>query len=172
MHHDLPVLRELLLLAGVSLFVILLFQRLRLPALTGFIVTGVLIGPRGFALVRDPELVRTMSEIGVVLNFEARGTGEHLNAFDGPTASAPASNGISLRGDALRDETSDHAESHHADRPIPRQVFFARLPDRGALLREIISHASLEMQHGVERVFRHRPRQSRVHQPDHRHIGR
>jgi len=57
----------LLLLAGVSLAVILLFQRLRLPAITGFIVTGVLIGPRGLALVRDPALVSTMSEIGVAL---------------------------------------------------------------------------------------------------------
>jgi len=65
--HDIPVLRELLLLAGASLAVVLLFRRLRLPATVGFIVTGILIGPGGFALVHDPELVRTLAEFGVVV---------------------------------------------------------------------------------------------------------
>jgi len=65
--HDIPVLRDLLLIAGASLAVVLVFQRLRLPPTIGFIVTGVLIGPGGFALVRDAEFVRTMAEIGVVL---------------------------------------------------------------------------------------------------------
>ena len=67
MTHDIPVLRELLLLAGASLAVVLLFRRLRLPATVGFIVTGILIGPGGFALVHDPELVRTLAEFGVVV---------------------------------------------------------------------------------------------------------
>ncbi len=67
MTHDLPVLRELLLLAGASLAVLLLFQRLRVPALIGFIVTGILIGPGGFGLVRDERLVHTLADLGVVL---------------------------------------------------------------------------------------------------------
>ena len=67
MTPEIPVLRELLLLAGASLAVVLLFRRLRLPATVGFIVTGILIGPGGFALVRDPELVRTLAEFGVVV---------------------------------------------------------------------------------------------------------
>ena len=45
MIHDLPVLRELLVLASASLAVVLVFQRLRLPPTIGFIVTGILIGP-------------------------------------------------------------------------------------------------------------------------------
>jgi CPA2 family monovalent cation:H+ antiporter-2 len=65
--HDIPVLRDLLLIAGASLAVVLVFQRLRLPPTIGFIVTGVLIGPGGLGLVRDAEFVRTMAEIGVVL---------------------------------------------------------------------------------------------------------
>jgi CPA2 family monovalent cation:H+ antiporter-2 len=65
--HDIPVLRELLLIAGASLAVVLVFQRLRIPPTIGFIVTGILIGPGGFGLVRDAEFVRTMAEIGVVL---------------------------------------------------------------------------------------------------------
>jgi len=65
--HDIPVLRDLLLIAGASLAVVLLFHRLRLPPTIGFIVTGILIGPGGFGLVRDETFVRTMAEIGVVL---------------------------------------------------------------------------------------------------------
>jgi CPA2 family monovalent cation:H+ antiporter-2 len=67
MSHDIPVLRELVLLAGVALAVLLVFQRLRIPAIIGFIVTGVLIGPGGFGLIQDTDLVRTLAEFGVVL---------------------------------------------------------------------------------------------------------
>jgi CPA2 family monovalent cation:H+ antiporter-2 len=67
MSHGLPVLSELLVIAGVSLAVVMVFRRLRLPATIGFIVTGVLIGPGGFGLVRDAELVQTLAEFGVVL---------------------------------------------------------------------------------------------------------
>ena len=67
MTPEIPVLRELLLLAGASLAVVLLFRRLRLPATVGFLVTGILIGPGGLALVHDPALVRTLAEFGVVV---------------------------------------------------------------------------------------------------------
>ena len=67
MPHDLPVLRELVLLAGCSLVVILLFRRVKLPPVVGFLVTGILLGPGGFGLVRDPATISTLAEIGVVL---------------------------------------------------------------------------------------------------------
>jgi CPA2 family monovalent cation:H+ antiporter-2 len=67
MHHDTAVLRELLTLAAVSLAVVMLFRRLRLPAAVGFIVTGVLVGPGAFGLIPDLELVRTLAEFGVVM---------------------------------------------------------------------------------------------------------
>ncbi len=41
-----------------------------------------------------------------------------------------------------------------------------------ALLLEILRHAPLEMQHRIQRVFRHRPGQSRIHQAHHRHVDR
>ncbi|MGH7731505.1 MAG: cation:proton antiporter [Candidatus Eiseniibacteriota bacterium] len=67
MSHGIPVLGELLMLAGVSLAVVMLFRRLRLPAAIGFIVSGVLIGPGGFGWIEDEQLVRTLAEFGVVL---------------------------------------------------------------------------------------------------------
>jgi CPA2 family monovalent cation:H+ antiporter-2 len=67
MTHGIPGLRELVLLAGCSLAVILLFHRLKLPAVVGFIATGVLIGPGGLRLVRDAGTIDALAEIGVVL---------------------------------------------------------------------------------------------------------
>ncbi len=67
MSHGIPVLGELLMLAGVSLAVVMLFRRWRLPAAVGFIVSGVLIGPGGLGLIGDEAMVRTLAEFGVVL---------------------------------------------------------------------------------------------------------
>jgi CPA2 family monovalent cation:H+ antiporter-2 len=44
-----------------------LCQRLRVPPVVGFLVVGVVIGPGGFALVRDMELIEAVAEIGVIL---------------------------------------------------------------------------------------------------------
>ena len=65
--HDLGVLRDLAIIAGLALPVVALAHRLHLPPLAGFLVVGVLIGPSGTALIPDPEAVAALSEIGVVL---------------------------------------------------------------------------------------------------------
>jgi predicted Kef-type K+ transport protein len=66
--HDLPVLRELVLLAGCSLAIILLFRRVRCRPVVGFLVTGILLGPGGFGPGPGPRpRSPTLAEIGVVL---------------------------------------------------------------------------------------------------------
>ena len=65
--HDLGVLRDLAIIAGLALPVVALAHRLRLPQLVGFLAVGVFIGPSGLALIPDPEAVAALSEIGVVL---------------------------------------------------------------------------------------------------------
>ena len=65
--HDLGVLRDLAIIAGLALPVVGLAHRLRLPPLVGFLAVGVFIGPSGLALIPDPEAVAALSEIGVVL---------------------------------------------------------------------------------------------------------
>jgi CPA2 family monovalent cation:H+ antiporter-2 len=73
MSHELTILRELALLAGVSLLINLGLRRLRVPSVIGFLVTGILIGPHALGLVREPETVRALAEIGVVLLLFAIG---------------------------------------------------------------------------------------------------
>jgi CPA2 family monovalent cation:H+ antiporter-2 len=66
MTNEVGALGELLLLTSVSLVVLLLLQRLKMPAAVGFIATGVLVGPGGLGLVRDIGLVRTLADLGVM----------------------------------------------------------------------------------------------------------
>ena len=49
----LPLLRDLVVVFGGSLVVVLVFHRLRLPSLPGFIVAGMLLGPNALGLVAD-----------------------------------------------------------------------------------------------------------------------
>ena len=62
-----PVLRDLAIIFAVSLLVILLFHRVKLPALPGFIVAGVLLGPNALGFVSDVHQVEDLAEVGVIL---------------------------------------------------------------------------------------------------------
>ena len=68
MHTDeATILRELIILLAVSLPITFLFHKIRLPALVGFLITGVLIGPHGGAVITDTSVVERLAEVGVVL---------------------------------------------------------------------------------------------------------
>jgi len=43
------------------------FERMRLPAIVGFLVMGALVGPGGLGLVSEPERVSALAELGVAL---------------------------------------------------------------------------------------------------------
>lgn len=61
------ILRDLAIIFAVSLVVVLIFHRVRLPALPGFIVAGVLLGPNALGLVSDVHQVEGLAEVGVIL---------------------------------------------------------------------------------------------------------
>jgi glutathione-regulated potassium-efflux system protein KefB len=54
-------------LLGASLLSVLLFRKLGLGAVLGYIVAGIVIGPDGFALTGDPQTILSYSEIGIIL---------------------------------------------------------------------------------------------------------
>ncbi|MGH9785677.1 MAG: cation:proton antiporter [Terriglobia bacterium] len=65
--EQLLVLKDLAVIFAVSLVVILAFHRLKVPALPGFIVAGVLLGPNALRLVSDVHRVEGLAEVGVIL---------------------------------------------------------------------------------------------------------
>jgi len=67
--HDseVTIIRELIILLAVSLPITFLFHKAKLPALVGFLITGVLIGPHGAAIITETQVVERLADIGVVL---------------------------------------------------------------------------------------------------------
>lgn len=61
------LLRDVVVLLAVSLPVVFLFQRVKVPALVGFLAAGLLMGPSATGLIRRPETANVLAEIGVVL---------------------------------------------------------------------------------------------------------
>jgi monovalent cation:H+ antiporter-2, CPA2 family len=64
---DLNFLRELVIVLTATIAIVFVFQKLRLPNIVGFLLTGVIIGPHGFQLIQSVDQVETLAEIGVVL---------------------------------------------------------------------------------------------------------
>jgi K+:H+ antiporter len=64
---ELDFLRDLVVLFGASIVVVYGFNRLRLPAIVGFLVAGALLGPYGLDVVDDVARVEVFAEVGVVL---------------------------------------------------------------------------------------------------------
>ncbi|MEZ5346461.1 MAG: cation:proton antiporter [Pyrinomonadaceae bacterium] len=65
--HTPPLFAELLIILLVSVPVALLFLRLKMPLLVGFMLTGILIGPYGLGLIKELEAIELLAEIGVIL---------------------------------------------------------------------------------------------------------
>ena len=68
MHASLEFLRTLALILGVAALTTILFQRLRQPVVFGYILAGLIVGPHvPVPLIANQEIVRELSELGVIL---------------------------------------------------------------------------------------------------------
>lgn len=64
---EIPLLPDVVIILGLAVVVILLFQRVRLPTIIGFLATGVITGPYGLSLIDDMHNIEILAEIGVIL---------------------------------------------------------------------------------------------------------
>jgi len=64
---EIPLLRDILIVLGLSTAILILASRIHLPPIVGLLITGVIAGPHGFGLLQAVHEVETMAEIGVVL---------------------------------------------------------------------------------------------------------
>ncbi|MDR1111958.1 MAG: cation:proton antiporter [Deltaproteobacteria bacterium] len=68
--HDLSpefLIGRIIALLGLSIILIFFGLKLKMPAIVGFLLTGIMVGPSGFSLINDPKQVEVLSELGVVL---------------------------------------------------------------------------------------------------------
>ena len=60
-------LRVVLIFLAAAVLVVILFRQFKLPAMLGYLLVGLLIGPHGLALIPDNENTRDLAEFGVVV---------------------------------------------------------------------------------------------------------
>jgi CPA2 family monovalent cation:H+ antiporter-2 len=63
---SLGILELVLLLLAAAVVVVVIFRILKLPALLGYLLVGVIIGPHSIGLIADNEETRYLAEFGVV----------------------------------------------------------------------------------------------------------
>ena len=64
--HGTSYFLEVILLLAAAVVSVVVFQRLRLASVLGYLIAGALIGPHGFGLVGQVGTVRSIAELGVV----------------------------------------------------------------------------------------------------------
>ena len=64
---ELGVFKDILIIFALSTFVNFIFTRIKVPAIIGYLITGVIAGPHLLRLISSPENVEVMAEIGVIL---------------------------------------------------------------------------------------------------------
>lgn len=62
-----PLFQDIVVILGLSVVVLLIFQKLKLPTILGFLITGMIAGPYGLSLIEAIEEVDKMAELGVIL---------------------------------------------------------------------------------------------------------
>jgi len=94
-------LKALTIVLGVAALTTVLFQRLRQPVVLGYLLAGLIIGPHvPVPLVANPEIVETLSELGVIMLMFSVGLELRLGKLleIGATAGVTAAVQCSLMG--------------------------------------------------------------------------
>ncbi len=80
MHHSVPLITTIATALALALVLGFLAARLKLPALVGYLLAGVLIGPFTPGFVANTEIARELAEVGVMLLMF--GVGLHFSLDD------------------------------------------------------------------------------------------
>jgi len=62
-----PIFLDITIITGLAAFLAIIFRILRQPAILAYILTGVILGPLAIGRINNPEVVRSLSEIGLTL---------------------------------------------------------------------------------------------------------
>ncbi len=76
---DLTTLKDIVIIFALSTFVNLVFTRIRIPTIIGYLLTGIIAGPYALALIHSTHEIELMAEIGIILLLFSIGMEFSLN---------------------------------------------------------------------------------------------
>ena len=79
--NGLNFFHQLIIILGFSIPVIYIFNKIKLPSIIGFLITGIIIGPFGLKLIHDIAGIQLMAEIGVAFLLFTIGIEIRLSRF-------------------------------------------------------------------------------------------
>ena len=71
--HDYTIFKDIVLILLVSIPVIVIFNKMQLPSIVGFLIAGIILGPSVLKIISNPDQIEIMAEIGVILLLFAVG---------------------------------------------------------------------------------------------------
>jgi CPA2 family monovalent cation:H+ antiporter-2 len=79
--NEINLFKDILIVLAFAIPIIYLFNKINLPSIIGFIVTGVLIGPNFLKIITNAEGINQLAEIGVALLLFTIGIEISFNNF-------------------------------------------------------------------------------------------
>ncbi len=64
---NLLIIQDIVIILFFSIATIFLFNKVKVPSIVGFLITGMIIGPYGLKLIKSVDEIEVMAEIGVIL---------------------------------------------------------------------------------------------------------
>ncbi|MFA5266885.1 MAG: cation:proton antiporter [Methanoregula sp.] len=64
---EIALIANILIVFAVALFVGMVFNKIRVPPLVAFILTGAIVGPYGFSIINGQDQVANLAELGIIL---------------------------------------------------------------------------------------------------------
>ena len=65
--HDYSIIKDIVLILLLSIPVIVIFNKIQLPSIVGFLIAGIILGPSALKIISNPDQIEIMAEIGVIL---------------------------------------------------------------------------------------------------------
>ena len=147
MPHTPAILQDLLVVLLCSVPIAYIFNRLRLPTIVGFMITGVLIGPYGLGLIRDVEAIEILAELGVVLLLFTIGLEFSLRRIVEMRRIFLLGGGLQVTFTVLLAAVT----AYLLGRPVNQAVFFGflfALSSTAIVLKSYIDRAEIDSPHG------------------------
>ena len=76
---ELTILKDVVIIFSLSTFVNLVFTKIKVPSIIGYLITGIIAGPHALTLIQSPKEIELMAEIGIILLLFSIGLEFSLN---------------------------------------------------------------------------------------------